>query len=317
MYGIELTPPIAREMNVTLVSLYEEGAVDAVESGLTGVDSDVLELCFMAPNDTSEGVYLFPSRDFGMRQRPEGTDERIIDAVDLYEHRIRNIDWYRTIGVRLNDWNDDKIGRYKAVFYQLGNAGALAQPRAVQSAIQAAKTTLCYDGVPLLSTSHPVKPGASGGTTYSNLLTQSAGLTFDTFGEAFAKMMAFPIEDGHTARSMPTHLVIPPEYIGIGLDICTNANPSGLQGGANPWLGRVKLKVVQDFAGTLEWGLVDNRSRLEKPFVLQDRETIQLRQITDPSSPIVFLQRQMLYSNDGRFNVGVGYPTKIIWSKKS
>lgn len=318
MYGIELTPGIAKEMNVQLVSLFEEGASDARGGGFAeGVDTDIMQFFYSGTSDSAENVYVYPAQSFAMHERPDGSDEREIDALDMYESRVRNIDYYRTMGVRLNDWNDDKIGRYKGVFYQLGEATALAHPRKVADTLRNAKTIVGYDGKALLATDHPRKPGTDEGTPWSNLLTQAGGLTVPNFGAAFEAMLAFPDEDGHTAGSVPTHLVVTPKNIGAGFDALSET-PSTLQGGKNPWFGRgVKLAVAQDLVGVDEWGLIDNRSRMRKPFVFQSRESIQLRQITDPLSPIVFLQRKLLYSVDGRFNAGVGYPSKIIWSKKA
>ena len=319
MQGIELTPNIARELNITLVALWEEGAAEVVPQDMgPGLETDLSDMFYAAPSESTTNVYTFVAKSFEMRKRPAGTDERVIDAIDLYEARLTNEDVYKTIGVRLNDWNDDKIGRYSAVFYQLGKASALSLPRMREDAIRQAKTTIHdLDGVPLLSTQHPRRPGTSG-NNWSNLLTQAAGLTFDNFAAAWRAMVTFPDEDGKAAGSLPTHIVVTPRNIGPALDIVTNEYPSTLQGGRNPWFGRgLKIKVVPNLDDLDEWGLVDNRWPKEKAFVEQVREPIQLRSITDPSSPYVLLGRQLIFSNDGRQATGFGHPSRIIWSKKS
>lgn len=319
MQGIELTPAIARELNITLIALWEEGAGEVVAPDMgPGLETDVSDLFYPAPSDSTANVYTFVQKSFDMRKRPAGTNERVIDAIDLYESRLTNEDVYKTIGVFLNDWNDDKIGRYSAVFYQLGKASALSMPRMCEDTIRVAKTKVHdYDGVPLLSTAHPRKPGVSG-NTWSNLLTQAGGLDFTNFAAAWRAMVTFPDEDGKSAQSLPTHLVVTPRNIGPALDIVTNEYPSSLQGGRNPWYGRgLKIKVIPNLDDLDEWGLVDNRWTKEKPFVRQEREPIQLRSITDPSSPYVLLNRQLIFSNDGRQAAGFGHPCRIIWSKKS
>lgn len=319
MMGIELTPAIARELNITLISLWEEGAAEQVNQDMgPGVETDITDLFYAAPSESTTNVYTFVQKSFSMRKVPAGTNERIVDAIDLYEARLTNEDVYKTIGVGLNDWNDDKIGKYAAVFYQLGKASALALPRMCEAVISVAKTQVHdLDGVPLLSTSHPRKPGTAG-NNWSNLLTQSGGLTFDNFAAAWRTMVTFPDEDGKSAGALPTHLVVTPRNIAAAFDIVTNEYPSALQGGRNPWYGRgLKIKCIANLDSLDEWGLVDNRWSKEKAFVSQIREPIQLRSITDLSSPYVLLGRQLIFSNDGRQAAGFGHPCRIVWSKKS
>jgi phage major head subunit gpT-like protein len=312
--AIEISPQLADELNVQLIALFEQGGQEAAE-----LTSDVLSVCYLATSDTVENVYTFAPEVRGLRDRPEGTNEMVIDAVKLYDGRLVNKDKYRAISVQINDFRDDKIGKYRVVFLMTGESAAVGPSREVESVIVGAESIIGYDDVAFYSDAHPRQPKVSGSPTWSNKFTKASGLTFTTFGEVFSGMMAFPDEDGKSAGSRPNILAISPDDLGMGMDITTNEFPSGLSGGKNPWLKYgVELMVVPNWAGLGFWDVYDIRSSWRRPFVFQEREQVAILPLyTNPDGAYERLNRQLLWLVEGRFAAGVGYPNKAARVRKT
>lgn len=314
---INLRPRAAKELNVRLFTAFEQGAAVAAQQ-----TSHVDEVFRKTTIDTSEGVYLYPQKSFDLRKRLKG-DEFETDGVKMYEARLPSGEGdYLAIEVDLNKYQDDKVGEFGVVFYRLGFAAAFAPSELCEEFIlNDAATTTCYDGGYLLAQNHPQRPKETGGTAWSNDIVQAGGLTFQNFSLAVAAMKEFPREDkGKSAKSRPTKLKVPPVYEGIGRDICYNDRPSGMQGGGNPWVGQYELEVVENWAGDTRkpWFLFDDRDPMAMPAIFQEREPVALKPVlTDPSNPLVLMNRKLIWMVEGRLAVGPGDPTKILRSRLS
>lgn len=303
-------PAKARALNVTLIKMWEDG----FEEGALGA-SAIMDICSIEGSDASENVYLFPQEVRGLRTR--GADGALIpDAVQVYEGSTKNADKYRMIDVALNDYKDDKIGQYSVVARDYGMAAATGPVLDMEDlAIGAdAATALCYDGTPFFGTAHPVDPVKASSGTWSNKLTKGAGLTFDTFGEVLQSMVKFPsATPGKAAGTMPSHLLVPADYFGMALDICTNEFPSGLAGARNKWIGLgIKPIAVPNWTRDA-WMLADARLSKKRPFVFQEREKVALVPAgIDPDGAVEYERGTLRWIVKGRNGVGFAYPTKAV-----
>ncbi|MGK3961328.1 Mu-like prophage major head subunit gpT family protein [Sorangium sp. So ce1667] len=311
--AIIYSPAVAAELNVRLVTLYEQGALDSAASM-----SEVLDLCYVTSSDTVQNVYTIAEKDFSLYRRGRGADEFRADGIKVYEHRIENESLYRAVEISSDDFDDDKIGQYQAVFYKLGAVAALGPSEMVEDVVINAESLTGFDGVAFFSTSHPVKPKETGGTTWSNKLTKASGLTFTTFAEAYQAMREFPREDGKSAGAKGVVLAGPPSYEGVIMDICTMQTPSSLQGGQNPWFGRVKPMIVDNWKGVDAWYLFDTRSALERPLIFQERRPLGMVPLhTTPDDPEVKKHRKYSWMVDGRLGAGIGHPHRALKVVKS
>lgn len=312
----EKLPERARKLNATLIQMWEEGAEEAL-----GEASEIREVTYNATSDSAEGIYLFPQELRGLRKR--GKDGGlIVDPAQVYEADIPNEDRYRIIDVKLNDYKHDKIGQYGVIAYQHGVSAATGPVIDLEELIEGADaaTALCFDDTPFFGTAHPVDPAKKSSGTWSNKLVRPAGLTFDTFGEAFELMLAFPSSTPNKAAgSKPSHLLVSADYYGMAKDICENEFPSMLQGGRNKWLGEnLKPIVVPNWKTRSLWMLADARSKRKRPWVFQERESLQLvPHGIDPNGAMEYERGSLRWITKGMHGVGFGYPTKALLSTKS
>lgn len=308
-------PAKARALNATLIKMWEDG----FEEGALGI-SEIMEICAIEGSDSAEGVYLFPQERRGMRTRSKA-NELVVDTSQVYEGSIPNADKYLVIDVPLNDYKDDKIGQYSVVARDHGIAAATGPVIDMEDLVAGADGAgaLCYDGTPFFGTAHPVDPTKAASGTWSNKLTKAAGLTFDTFGEVLQAMVKFPsATPGKAAGTMPTHLLIPSDYLGMALDITKNQHPSGLAGAENKWIGLgIKPIVVPNWTRDM-WCLADARSRKKRPFVFQERETSSLVPSgINPDGGMEYERGTLRWISKGRHGVGYAYPSKAVLVVKS
>jgi phage major head subunit gpT-like protein len=317
---ITYSPAVVRELNQRLVMMFDLGAGDAAKRS-----SPVMELCYVDTSDTAQNVYTLVDSDFQLRDRGDSA-EMIVDGVKLYEAALKDGKKYKIIQVDLDKLEDDKVGQYKAVFYKLGMTQALGPTRLVEDTMLAATSTAPggnngqpgnYDGVPLISTAHPVRPFDAGSPTWANKLVRGAGLTFATFQEAYAAMENFPSEDGRIggAGSKATILVTHAGNRQIANDICSGALPFGQQGGGNPWKGEIRPMIVPFLStdANFSFELIDDRSSLERPYIYQERRALRLVPLfSSHEDSVVMKTRKLEWMVDGRLGAGYGYANKVI-----
>lgn len=319
-----ISPRVARELNVQLVACYTEGVNDGIMQVFTNTADgaampNVLECVRFAPSGTAENVYTFAPSDYTLSDDTAG-DEAPFEGVKMYEQRISSGRFKKKeIIVDLADYMDDKVGQFGVLFHVLGTTTVVAPYRRVTAVMAGAGSIIStIDDVAFFSQAHPQRPKEIGGTPWSNDLIQPQGLTLANFGTAWAAMCSFPGEDGKPVGSRPSHLCIEPADFGNAMDICFSDRPSGLGGGGNPWKGLVIPVVVPEWAGLGIYQLLDCHSSIERPFVYQEREALKLRPIyTNPEDQWVRDNGKMKWNIQGRYNVGIGHPRRALRSRKS
>ena len=329
-----LSPQAVRELNVQVTACFNEGVNDALKQMEELYSAEgtplgtALDLVFRATSDTSDNSFLYPEVSFSIQDFGAG-DETPEEGIKLYEHRIASGNYKgKTIPVKLVDFEDDKVGQYRVVFYKLGRALVRAPLRLIEQTLYLActGTTLVsgIDGRPLIDQQHPQKPQEGGaGTTanpyVSNDIVQAAGLTFPNFASAYSAYLGFPDESGIPLEDqLPQWLWFDPLLLGSAMDICFMDRPSSLQGGGNPWKGKVRPLMVRRLQGTGSWGLADCWDGLERPLNYVEREALKFRGLfTNPEDPIVRERRELKWQVDGRIACGPGSYRKIIRSRPS
>lgn len=319
-----ITPRVARELNVQLTACFTEGVNNGImqvfENTTDGKPMpNLMECVRIVANNSAVGIYTYAPSDYTLYDDTLG-DETPYEGVKMYEHRIQSGRFKkREVIVDLADFQDDLVDQYKTQFHTLGTTTVVAPYRRVASTASGAGSLVStIDDVAFFSQAHPQRPKEAGGTNWSNDIVQASGLSIANFGTAWATMCTFPGEDGKPVGARPSHLCVEPADFGVAMDICYSDKPSGLSGGGNPWRGLVTPVIVPEWAGLLQYQLLDCRNAIEMPYILQEREALKLRPIyVNPEESWVRDNGKLKWNLQGRYNVGLGHPRRALRSRRS
>jgi phage major head subunit gpT-like protein len=107
---------------------------------------------------------------------------REVQMISAAKYILTNRDFEGTMGVDRNAFDDNKLYQYAKPAELLGVAAAEHPYKKIWNLLPGGLATLCHDGVPFFSASHPLKTG-----TFSNL--DSSGSTEYWFLADFSKPM--------------------------------------------------------------------------------------------------------------------------------
>jgi phage major head subunit gpT-like protein len=245
--------------------------------------------------------------------------ERIAENASLRGYSLTNDDYELTIEVDRNKIEDDLYGAYAPLMQMMGTQAALWPGDLVAAIMQAgaAAGSLCYDGQPMFSTSHPVNMDDSSLGTYSNYSASGLALNAANYNTAYAAMQSFNGADGKPLGVQPTLLVVPPQLAQAGkqllnTDWIATSTAFGAVGAnapsQNTLKGSADLLIIPQLANeATAWYLLATGTPI-KPFVFQRRKSPAFQQFTDPSSPDVFKRRKYVYGSDARGAAGYTLP---------
>lgn len=304
-YGNILTKAAA--LNTSIHKAWSEGNADALKR-----ISNIMDVAYMTQSDGPEGVYVMTDTISVLRDRDD-SDAQISDVVQSYETTVTNKRKYRRFDVPLVALADDKVGQYAMRARKLGKLVITGPALDMEAFCENADSFTCFDGAAFFSASHPTNKMVNGSPTWSNKIVKGGGLTFDTFQEGLLAMRKFPDADGKPIGSEPTHLLVPSDWELIANEIAKSVLPSGGSGGGNKVstsLPDLKVVVVKSWTKS-QWMLVDASDEIERPFIFQEREPVELVDIcTDPKSQWAIDHDFLAWGVQGRYGMGVLYPTK-------
>lgn len=248
------------------------------------------------PSSTGEESYKWLGDIPTMK---EWIGDREIQNLGAYDYTIKNKDFEMTIAVKKNDIQDDKLGIYRPLVEDLGNAAAVYPDEMVFGLLANGFKGKCYDGKAFFAEDHPVGQGKDK-QSVSNKGTGK--LTVENYGKARSTMMGFKNGKGKSLRVKPTLLVVPPELEGKGREILYAEQ---INGTTNVYKGTAELLVVPELSGEA-WFLLDT-SRPLKPFIFQEREAAKLDSMDKPNDESVFWRNEYTYGVNARGNAGYAY----------
>jgi len=262
------------------------------------------------PSGSAQNVYAWMQRVPAMR---EWIGPRTINALATYIQTVPNKLFEDTIAIDKITIEDDQYGMYAPHLRLLGEAAKKWPDQTMAACIQAAHSTVCYDGQYFFDTDHPVNKYdatvlAPDGTAVQSNYLASTALTPDNYATARQKMMAWVGEDGKPLGVIPDLLVVPPqlEYTARNLlhgDFIAPQTVGGnTQVGANTNVlkGSAELLVIPELAGDAKsWYLLCTK-RAVKPFIWQMRKAPVLTPRVSPTDPNVFDLHQYVFGLEGR-----------------
>jgi phage major head subunit gpT-like protein len=267
----------------------------------------------LCPSSTKQNVYSWLAELPGLKK---WVGAKLVRNIQTRSYTLVNDKWEDSYDIDRDDISDDNANILGGHIELLGDAGSRWGDDIVTDQLIAATSTVCFDGQPFFSASHPVDMDDPTAGTYSNLLTTTA-LTKANYNAAFAAMQTFKGESGKPLEIQPTLLMVGPAQREIAMQIVNAeliAQDIGTAGGAvsNVLRGEVTLiinpRLVADTTGA--WYLFST-DRI-KPMIFQQREAPHPTQMVDPSNPKVFNQGKFTYSVEARGAAGVGLPFLAI-----
>lgn len=227
------------------------------------------------------------------------------------DYTLTNEDYEVSLGIKVNDVEDDNLGVYDMGIKQLGRSARLWPNDLVYAAIAAGGSTVCYDGQYFFDDDHPlVVPGAAD-TTQSNLHTGTA-LTAANYVTTRTTMATRKGEDGKPLGLRPGALIVPPSLEITAKRIVEsdlagyNQNSSSNATDTNVLKGTAKVIVIPDLEGnsSTTWYLADLSWPL-KPFITQIRRAPNRVDVLDkPTDKDYFDSKLIKVGVDGRGAAG-------------
>lgn len=125
----------------------------AFNKGLATVPSQYQRFAMTVPSSSKENVYAWLKDMPGMR---EWLGDRVVNQLSADGYRIQNRNFESTVGVKVDDIEDDQYGVYAPMFQKMGENVARHPNELVFELLNAGFTTPCYDGQNFFDTDHPV-----------------------------------------------------------------------------------------------------------------------------------------------------------------
>jgi len=246
-------------------------------------------------------VHGWMQRILAMR---EWDGPRLIQNLVSTDYTLTNKTYELTVGVEVNDIEDDSLGVYEPMFSEMGRAQRKWPDQQLKTVLQGGTTGVGPFGEVFFTTSHALDPAGN----QSNNFTSTA-LNATNYDNVRAAMTAYTGEDGEPLGVMPNLLVVPPQLEKTAREILNAdiiANSAGTAGVTNVLRGSAELLVVPELANqSTTWYLMDTTKGI-KPLVWQLRQSPSLVSKTSPTDENVFNDDQFLYGSKARGVAGYG-----------
>lgn len=240
----------------------------------------------------------------------EWIGERQVQNLRELGYTLRNKTFELTLKVPREKVVDNRYLSYGVQVDMMAYKAKKKPDRLIADVILAGDSALCYDGQPFFDTDHPIEFGNAGSGVQSNFLDNKA-LTHENYQAARSTMMSYVGASGSPLGITPNLLVVPPQLEGIGKQILeadtvalAAATATSNAGITNVNKGTAKLLVIPELATEGDaWYLLDTSMPI-KPFVFQDRESVEFHYRDNPNDENVFWKNEFVYGCNMRCNAG-------------
>jgi phage major head subunit gpT-like protein len=298
---MQITPQALRDLRVAINMLF---------SGARAKTPSVYQ-DFATRTTAATKTVSFPSHAATSRLRRWDGERKVING-KAYDYRVTAEKFELTMGIPVEEIEDDNIGAYNALVQDMGEQTALWPDDLVFEALLAGETELAFDGKAFFANDHALKSGS----TIDNLFA-STSLTKANVAAVIEAMMSYVGEDGRSLRVRPTVLAVPPALQEEGLQIVgadilaqVFGSNTAAAGESNTMKGRLTLKVYPELAASAggsdsTWYLMDT-SRSVKPLVFVERAAPKMTFKNADQDDNVFWDDEVVFGVRARGAAGYG-----------
>lgn len=298
---MQITPQSLRDLRVALNMLFT-----GARAKTPSVYQD-----FASRTTASTKTVSFPSHAATRRLRRWDGERKVING-KAYDYRVTAEKFELTMGIPVEEIEDDNIGAYNHLVMDMGEQTGLLPDDLVFEALLAGESELAFDGKAFFANDHALKSGQS----IDNLFA-STSLTKANVAAVIEAMMSYVGEDGRSLRVRPTVLAVPPalqeEGLAIvGADILAQVfgSNTAAAGETNTMKGRLTLKVYPELAASAggsdtSWYLMDT-SRAAKPLVYVERSAPKFTFKNADNDDNVFWDDEVVFGVRARAAAGYG-----------
>lgn len=192
--------------------------------------------------------------------------EREVKDLTAHGFTIENRKFESTIGIKREDFADDRLGIFKPMVWEMGHCARQHPDELIFAMLADGFTTECYDGQYFFDTDHPTKDAAGNVISVSNMADGAAQPWFlmDTtppikpiIWQEREKYEFTPVNnhnddavfmtDEYKMGITPSTLVVGPDLEEAAAKIVNSEVNDG--GGSNPWKGTAELIVTPYLGG--------------------------------------------------------------------
>ncbi len=301
--AIKITTSVLESLNTsvraTFMSTYE---------GTEGTWHE--QICSKVPSGSLSNTYPFVIDPGAVREWSSG--ERVIQSLQLGSYQIFNTRYEKTVAINRDQLADDQTGALMLRVREVGRKFR-QHPDEVIAAIIANNPT-GLDGVALFHATHQRNPAAPDGNTFANLFGSKA-LTKDNLMAIRAAMRTRKGPDGLVLRTNPRLLIVPPSLEYTAMQLTKAAfipSTAGTASEENVVKGMFDVLVIDQLEAqsATTWYLADVSTE-DKPFIMQERDPLELVTQFSPSDPAVFSRNEFVWGATIRYGFGPGNPMRI------
>ena len=286
--------------------------LNAIAAGLKKVYNDMFsetesfhkKVAMVVPSSNSQETYAWLQ---SMPRMRKWVGDKVINKLSKQGYSIVNDDFEVTVEVKRNDIEDDNIGQYNNMSQQAGWSAKQLPDELTSELINQGQTSLCYDGKPFFSSTHPVTVKGED-KTMSNvhnkaLSAESAAAAKASYGIGRTKMRSLTDYEGRNLKVKPNLLIVGPDLEDTARTLL--AADKLENGDQNIYKNTAELLVIDDLtAGT--WYLEDT-SMPVKALIIQERKKPVFVSQTDLNAPDVFLRATYKFGAEARYGAGYGF----------
>ncbi len=159
-----ITPQSIQNLQVTFSAAFREG--------FGGTQPMWNQVAMRVPSTGRSNTYGWLGQFPKFR---EWVGDRVLKDLKAHAYTVVNKSYESTVVVDRDEIADDLTGTYGPIFREMGAAAAIFPDELVFGAVNAANSTLCYDGQFFFDTDHPVYPNVDGTGTAVSVANFVAG----------------------------------------------------------------------------------------------------------------------------------------------
>lgn len=298
---MQITPQALRDLRVAINMLFS-----GARAKTPSVYSD-----FASRVTASTKTMSFPSHASTRKLRRWDGERKVVNG-KAYDYQVTAEKFELTMGIPVEEIEDDNIGAYNHLVMDMGEQTALWPDDLVFEALLAGESGLAFDGKAFFANDHALKSGS----TIDNLQASTA-LTKSNLAALIELMMGWVGEDGRSLRVRPNLLVVPPALQEEALAIINSdilaqvfGSNTAAAGETNTMKGRLTVKVYPELGASAggsdtAYYLMDT-TRSIKPLIFMERSAPKMTFKNSSDDDNVFWDDEVVFGVRARGAAGYG-----------